>query len=70
MAAPTANRSWPCPGRSASALSIAAACGPGIFPSIDSAGRISSSSDPNGICASDSTPRARSSRMPAASRAA
>ncbi len=67
MAAPTANRSCPVPGLSASALSIAAAWGSGIFPSSGRAGRISSSSEPNGIWASDSMPRARSSRIPAAS---
>ena len=68
VAAPTANRSCPAPGRSASALSIAAAWGRGIFPSMASAGRSSSSREPNGIWASDSIPRARSSRIPAASR--
>jgi pimeloyl-ACP methyl ester carboxylesterase len=52
-------------GRSASALSSASACGVGIWLIQDSAGRSSSNRPANGMCASDCTPRARSTFMPA-----
>ncbi len=61
MAAPIAKRSCERAGARASAASSAAACGSGSCPSNPSAGRISSNSDANGISASDSIPRARSS---------
>ena len=70
VAAPTANRSWAGPGRSASAPSSAAAWGSGIRSTIPSAGRNSSSREANGIWASDSIPRARRTRIPAAQSAA
>ena len=57
-------------GRSASALSRAAACGAGIWSIRGNAGRSSSNKPPNGMCASDCTPRARSTFMPAACSAA
>ena len=64
MAAPIAKRSCAGPGRSASAPPSATACGCGTFSSMTRAGRSSSSRDPNGTCASDSMPRARSNRIP------
>ena len=63
VAAPTAKRSCAGPGRIASADSSAAACGGGRRSTSASAGRSSSSSEANGICASDSIPRARSTRI-------
>ena len=53
VAAPTAKRSCACAGRSASALSSASACGAGSCSRPASAGRSSSNSPANGICASD-----------------
>ena len=70
VAAPTANRSCAVPRRSASAPSSATACGSGILSSMARAGRSSSSREPNGICASDLIPRARSTRIPVARSAA
>ena len=71
MAAPTVKRSWAlADGRNASALSSAAACGAGIWSTEPRAGRSSSSSPANGICASDCTPRARSTFIPSACSAA
>ena len=66
VAAPTANRSCAVAGRSASAPSSAARCGSGICSRAPSAGRSSSSRPANGTRASDSIPRARRTRMPAA----
>ena len=52
------------PGRSASAPRARPPAAPGCGRAAPSAGRSSSSSDANGICASDSIPRARSSCIP------
>ena len=56
----------PAPGAAPTRLRARSPAGAGIRSSIASAGRSSSSSQANGICASDSTPRARRSRMPSA----
>ena len=66
MAAPTAKRPVALAGRSASALSSASAWRTGIWPIKGSAGRSSSNRPANGMCASDCTPRARSTFIPAA----
>ena len=68
-AAPTANRSPPDPGSSASAEPSASACGAGMASSWSSTGRRSWSSPPNGTSRSASTPAARSTRMPASATA-